>query len=72
MLLEQGYSNNMSNAALTTEQKALSALRIAPVSIRDVGTAGGLNAFANLTRKGLAVFAAGAYVVTARGMQVSR
>lgn len=62
----------MSNAALTTEQKALSALRIAPVSILDVGTAGGLNAFANLTRKRLATFAGGFYQVTARGMEVSR
>ena len=62
----------MSNATLTIEQKALSALRIAPIGVRDVGTVGGLNAFANLTRKGLATFAGGVYQVTARGMAVSR
>lgn len=57
----------MKTAALSTEQTALLALCISPLSVRDAATAGQLNALANLTRKGLAAFAGGAYVITARG-----
>jgi hypothetical protein len=56
--------------SLTTEQKLLSALRIAPLSIQDVIAAGSgaLNSASNLTRKNLAYCKAGTYYVTSRGM----
>lgn len=60
----------MKFAALTTEQKALLALCIAPVSVRDAGSVGGLNALANLTRKGMASYSAGLYSITAKGQAV--